>query len=155
MKLGMRTIGIFGVVATLMLAACGGDDDTPTPRPTATKLPATATPAPVATTAPTPTAEPTFKRGGTLKYAYGAPSLTHLDPIGITRSMVHMMVALSYSRLVGVDRGETPADVFFATDQLAEDWEISADGKTITFGPASRGEVPRRASGERSGVDIS
>ena len=133
MKLGMRTIGIFGVVATLMLAACGGDDDTPTPRPTATKLPATATPAPVATTAPTPTAEPTFKRGGTLKYAYGAPSLTHLDPIGITRSMVHMMVALSYSRLVGVDRGETPADVFFATDQLAEDWEISADGKTITF----------------------
>ena len=48
MKLKMKTIGLLGVVAALMLGACGGDDDTPTRiSPTATAVPgvsSTATP---------------------------------------------------------------------------------------------------------------
>ena len=57
MRQRMRTVGLLGVVATLILAACGGDEDTPTP--VLTTLP-TPTAAPVAATPiPTPTSEPT------------------------------------------------------------------------------------------------
>ena len=57
MRLRMRTVGLIGVVAALLLAACGGDDDTPTtvPQATATSVP-TATPAPTAL--PTATQNP-------------------------------------------------------------------------------------------------
>ena len=55
--------GILALVASIVLAACGGDDPTPTaaPQPTATPVPeqATAAPAPAATAEPAPAATPT------------------------------------------------------------------------------------------------
>ena len=51
MRLRMRTIGLLGVSMALLLAVCGGDDDTPTPRPTAAP---TATGAPASTSTPVP-----------------------------------------------------------------------------------------------------
>ena len=53
----LNRIGLLGVVATLMLAACGGDDDTPT------RVPPTATAVPGATSTPTPVTPPSGPRG--------------------------------------------------------------------------------------------
>ena len=51
MRLRVRTIGLLGVILALLLAACGGDDDTPTPQATAAP---TATTVPAATSTPVP-----------------------------------------------------------------------------------------------------
>ena len=86
MKLRFRTLGLLGMVAALALAACGGDDDTPAPQPTARPPQATATPAdtptpivitvagtpmvvtatPAPTSTPAPTAVMTREPTGTL-----------------------------------------------------------------------------------------
>ena len=85
-QLRLKKIGLLGIVTALALAACGGDDDTPTPRLTATRVAATATPAdtptpivitvagtpmvvtatPAPTSTPAPTAVMTRKPTGTL-----------------------------------------------------------------------------------------
>ena len=64
MRLNMRTIGLLGVVAALTLAACGGDDDTPT------RVPPRATAIPGATAAPTATADTTGKATGVLNVLF-------------------------------------------------------------------------------------
>ena len=64
MRLNMGTIGLLGVVATLTLAACGGDDDTPT------RVPPRATAIPGATAAPTATADTTGKATGVLNVLF-------------------------------------------------------------------------------------
>ena len=124
MKISMRMIGLFGVIAALLLAACGGDDGTPTPP----RAQPTATPAPTATPPPASME----KHGGTLSYAFSSPEVGNLDPLLSTRSMAHTVAGNAYSQLLWLERTPGTNDVAMMPD-LAESWDISADGKTITF----------------------
>ncbi len=115
---------VFLVVA-LIVAACGGDDATPTPRPpTATPVPqATATPTP----APTPTPVSRIKRGGILRSRVGInpnPWNTLEGPISASFPLFQPVM----SSLIQFDmvKNEIKGD-------LAESWTISDDGLTIIF----------------------
>ena len=112
------------VVTTLIVAACGGDDDptaTTAPRPTVAPT-AVPTAAPTATTAP---AEPT--RGGTIRTRMlPFPSWDTYNVRGgfsfiFVASMVNGLIHLSVD-----DPGVIVPD-------LAESWNVSADGTVYTF----------------------
>jgi peptide/nickel transport system substrate-binding protein len=149
------TAGALG--ATGLLAACGGDDDddddaaeptsAPAAQPTATTAagttPAASTPAataaggttPAATTpaagttpaaATTPAAE--GQQGGTLILGYGIQQLLNLDPPRVQAGIVAgELVSNLFSSLVQFDES------LAIMPDLAEDWEITADGLEYTF----------------------
>ena len=137
---------IVGIVA-LVVAACGGGDPTPTPRPTAisqvTPQPtATSALAPTATSAarqtatPTPTVVPPTatpsgpepRYGGILQtrtpfdwpvwdtfHAFGGFSST------IVRNLLSNLIQFERTSLTDIE------------GDAAESWEVSGDGKTVTF----------------------
>ena len=142
MRLRMRTIGLLGMVTALAIAACGGDDDTPTSRATATRVAATATPAdtptpivitvagtpmvvtatPAPTSTPAPTAMMTRKPTGTLNV---------IDELGTEQYLPRLATAespLNYlgDPLVWWDWGEDGP----TNEAILESWDLvaNADG---------------------------
>lgn len=119
---------IFGVATafSLLIAACAGAAPTATAGPTAT--PAKATPAPTATTAPPPPApreQP--RRGGTLNSAnYAEPS--HLDLQQGQNIHWTQLLKPAYDGLLQLDENAN------IVADLAQTWQISADGTVVTFG---------------------
>jgi peptide/nickel transport system substrate-binding protein len=96
--------------------------------------PTTAAPAPTtAAPAPSPTKPPVAqpKYGGTLRYPISAapPSFdTHRRP-----SYAPVFTLPVFSNLLTFDETKTTANLNTIVPDLAEKWDISADGKTITF----------------------
>ncbi len=137
-----------GLVLVLVAAACGGDEDeTPTaPQPTSTTPagePTPTTPAgePTPTTpavAPTPTSVPVVGEvpipGGTLTMlgydpdSYDTTAASYWEG-GISKSFTHIKLT-SYAF-----GGEDPLNSLDRTPHpdLAESWDISPDGLTVTF----------------------
>ncbi|HUS16007.1 MAG TPA: peptide ABC transporter substrate-binding protein [Chloroflexia bacterium] len=143
---------VAGVLAALLLTACGGPDPTPTapaggaPAATAVLTAAPSTPVPpvantavagattgaatTATSAATTVAPPGGMGGGggTLRWSNeGVSELDTLDPPKTQSSNSVMAAALIYEGLVRLDAklNVQPAG--------AESWDISPDGKTYTF----------------------
>ena len=102
---------------------------TATPPPDATIRP-TNTPAPTATprAAPTPTPSAGPKYGGTLLMSAYADT-KDWDPLGSSSLSSVISYSQLYNQIVQYDTVDTN-DI---TGDLAEDWEISADGLTYTF----------------------
>jgi peptide/nickel transport system substrate-binding protein len=126
-----RTVAIILSLALLiaaLLTGCNVADPAPAPAPTATPESPTATTAPVAES-PTdvpPTPTPSIPQGGslTIRLAGDVPNLKPWD----LRSRDEEIVAdLLYNGLVRLDPALRPRP------DLAERWEIAADGQTITF----------------------
>ncbi len=136
------------LVAMLVLSACGGRADLPTPRPTATvaqlptattspstptALPATPTPVP-ATATPTPQRAtptppgPAIKRGGTLNLGVYLDSPT-LDIQKVRFTLATQSMYSSMNTLIQDD----PATHKQVVGDLAESWNVSGDGLTYTF----------------------
>ncbi|MBI2166302.1 MAG: hypothetical protein HYU29_07880 [Chloroflexi bacterium] len=120
------------ILASVLLVALACAKAAPTATPT--KAPVAA-PSPTARPAPTVTPTParTGKYGGTLSYAFSSPEVPHLDPLLFTPSMVHTVVGNSYSELLRLDRMTLGKNDITITPELAERWDISSDGLTITF----------------------
>ena len=139
-KLFSMTV-LVGIVA-LVVAACGGGDPTATPRPTA--APPTATPVPAQPTAtpvpapPTATPEamvggvpdfPDAKFGGTLiraKPSEGPGWDGHRERTENTQDIIDPV----YDQIIMVDPHNQTGGM---VNQLADSWEISADGLTYIF----------------------
>ncbi len=119
-------LSVLGVVV-LIVAACGGDDATATPRPTARP---TATSPPAATPTPAPTATPAGPqpvRGGTFNF-WMTRNPTTMD-INRARSSANWMTVLPQMNWLVQNfqsrKGPGP--------DLASSWSVSDDGKTWTF----------------------
>lgn len=67
--------------------------------------------------------------GGTLRFAVG--SITSLDPVFITDDMSYYAASQVYSTLIRTVAAEDGG--FETVPDLAESWEVSEDGTTITF----------------------
>ena len=132
----------YGLLAiTLMISACAPAASSPAvPTPTAatpsqsqpvstpTASPAIAAPVPRATqVAATPTSTAP-KRGGVLTFANTADPPT-LDPHQMESNISYSIVYSHYSGLTRWDSSDTSVMV----PDLAEKWEVSADGKTYVF----------------------
>ncbi len=124
----MLLLGVLVAVLALVAAGCGGDDDAAAPEPApAPAEPAEPAPAEPAEPAPAEPAEPAEEPAEqTLRIAIGTepPSL---DPGLATDTTSSMVVQNILDPLVtlGDDLSPQPA--------LAESWEISPDGLTVTF----------------------
>jgi peptide/nickel transport system substrate-binding protein len=113
------------LTATLLVTACGpaapaAAPAAPTPTTAAPAAAAPAAAAPVATSAAPP------KSGGILKVGMQADP-TSLDPQKISLTAAFHVTEQIYSRLVRLKPDLT------VEPDLAEKWDISADGKTYTF----------------------
>jgi peptide/nickel transport system substrate-binding protein len=130
------------VVSTL-LAACGGDDETPTPTTAAaaatptqpitvqqnvTPTPATSAGTPASAPTATATSAPsTGASGGSVTFARQVDS-ENLDPV-IQDGNINIWVFMSmYDQLIGV-----ADDGIGLAPRLAESWDISDDGTEYTF----------------------
>ena len=126
MRLKMRRIGLVGIVAALALAACGGDDATPMPRPTAAP--------PAATAIPADTPEPvTIIIAGTPMVVTATPSpkstpwptaVATRKPTG-TMNVVDNLGTEQY--LMRLSTTETP--LWYIGESLVW-WDCEADGPT-------------------------
>ena len=114
-------------LTVLAMAACGGEESPePAEPPAPAATPATAAPMP----APTPTAaieEP--RHGGTLLRAH-ATDPAGFDPVQDTSIAALDLIAPIYSQLLRVD---TEADDGALRPELAEQWAVGNDGRSITF----------------------
>jgi peptide/nickel transport system substrate-binding protein len=137
-----------GMSLSPLLAACGGEDATPTatsaPAAQATATPSGAVASPTQGVAATPTtgaastptaaaatpttAAPEGKQGGTLRLGFNVQQLLQLDParISIGRVAGHLLPNI-FSALVQFD------EQLNVVPDLAESWEISDDGLNYSF----------------------
>ena len=123
---------IIGLVVGLVVAACGGDDPTATPRPTSTPRP-TVTPAAVATATPAAMMSevpdfPEAKYGGTIlrfKPSEGPTWDGHRERTENTHDIVDTM----FDQIIMVN----PHKQGELVGQLATDWDVSNDGTVYTF----------------------
>ncbi len=114
-------LGVLGAALAVLMAvslACGAEE-TATPAPTA---------APVPTTAPVPTAAPAGQPvyGGIVRHAVSLECFSLDPPYGLGGSCA-MINYLMYDKIVGLDPEMN------LVPQIAESWEISADGKAIVL----------------------
>ena len=109
------------VALTTFAAACGGSDDTG--EPASTDAPSTA-PAGTDSSAPSEPAEPS--EGGTFRGAYYV-GVSRFDPHKATSSFDNTLLFITYDRLVhqAPDASAVPG--------LAESWDFSEDGSSLTF----------------------
>jgi len=92
-----------------------------------------AAPAPVAAPAPAAPARSTGPQyGGTQVRVIQQGRLPHLEPIMTVTGTVHPEANLVYTRLVRWDWDESPNKPVIKPD-MAEKWEVSRDGLTMTF----------------------
>ncbi|MHB1416461.1 MAG: ABC transporter substrate-binding protein, partial [Chloroflexota bacterium] len=132
LKLSTAAVGVG------LLQACSPDaEPTPAPQPTAVKPAAqvpqapTAVPAQAPTAAPTqaPTAAPTKpagpKKGGTFTLAY-TPTIMEFNPVKLDPGNYAFQRAM-FNTLAHYD------PQLNLVPELAEKWDFSADGKTVTF----------------------
>ena len=117
-RLHLNKIGLLGMVAALALAACGGDDDTPTPADTPTPIVITVAGTPIvvtATPAPTIAAPPPAPKGNLNVVMPTLANENFIQRLGVGLEVVHWQVA---ETLLWVDKdlGLEP--------RLAESWEI-------------------------------
>jgi peptide/nickel transport system substrate-binding protein len=138
-KAGFSRLLRYGALAVagillLVILACG-DDDTPTPRPTATSPPdATATPQPTATPRPTATtvvALPVGKQGGILNQAavFGAPHWSSLQEGGPISASMDPFSNL----LIEYGLNQDTDDQLEIRGDIADSWTLGANGTTYTF----------------------
>jgi len=131
------TLLLIGVVVFLLGLGCGSSEPSPTrvPQPTAAPVPQAsavpaATPTPVRATpivVPQPKAGPNY--GGTLRYTWwGLGSIKSLDPHYSFSYSEYMVNYAMYNNLVEI----TAPDGVIGPD-LAQSWDFSQDGKTVTF----------------------
>ena len=142
---GTRLLSIVAIIGVLVLASCGGGEPTATPAATPTAMPqatstqvpsvptqpptATARPVPTATSTsipPTPTAEP--KYGGRLTLRLIRP-LPPLDSYSAAALIVHYAIMPILNNLIMLE----PYELDRIVGDLAESFEVSADGLTHTF----------------------
>lgn len=123
----------FGLVLSLAAAVACSSNPTPAlqvPVPTATTAPVpgqpTATPAPKTTSTPTQAAMEQPRRGGILKVALNM-NLKGLDNAFETSTTYLSVRHALYNSIVDVDE-----DLKVVPD-LAQSWDISSDGKKVTF----------------------
>ena len=122
-----RTIGIFaGLVALMLLAACGGEAATPTetPGPAATSAPA-AVPASPAAGEESPPEEGAAPGAAKFVQLYVDPPT--LDPHLTTDATSARIIVEVFGGLVTIDPN---LDI---VPDLAESWDISGDGRVYTF----------------------
>ncbi|MFP5326027.1 MAG: ABC transporter substrate-binding protein, partial [Acidimicrobiia bacterium] len=105
-------------ILSLLVAACGTDQATPSEEVGASSQPSMEASAAPASEAPT--------SGGTLVVAIGSDP-GHLNPAITTSGATHTASELLYNGLVGLDEELNPVP------ELAEDWDVSEDGTTYTF----------------------
>ena len=147
-------ISLAAVLLVGLAAACGGEDPTDTPRPTATSAPPTVPPTPTeammeeptdtpAAMAPirTPTAVPTATlppspdevlgviRGGVINMqAYAPPDAgMFFEPINYNNYHVNPIVNQI------IETNPETADLLDIRGDLAQEWEVSDDGTVFTF----------------------
>lgn len=144
-----------GLIVLLVIAACG-EEATPTPVPATPTTPAepTATPEPTATLAPGETPEPTATTaptvavptptpttapvvgeqplsGGTLRtFGFDPPTF---DTTRTTSFAPAEILSFTHIRLTRWDFSDPLALNFTPNPDLAESWDVSEDGLTITF----------------------
>ncbi len=135
-----RTFGLFLVIAATVLVlvalvACGAPKPTPTPAQSAPPTPTRVAPASTATptaapAAPTPTPAPQVgakpQYGGTLRFAT-RNEIDTLDPNYSALSGTYTVFYALYNQLFQIDKDGN------LLPSLAQSWDISADGKTITL----------------------
>ena len=128
-----RKVLLLGAVALLgVLAACAGDDETPTPTVPAGSTPTATSPAGVATPTATTVSDvvPTGdKYGGTLRFAKHSTPTRYEPQQGGIGSMYPMKPI--YERLITADVSNSTTLSY--VPNLAESWETQDGGKTIIF----------------------
>ena len=130
-----RGLGVLGAALAVLLAvslACGADDTaTPAaaPAPAATLAPVP-TAAPGATAVPAPTTAPVAdvgpRYGGNLRLARNVEAYTMDPTFSYEYSSLWAMYSVFNSLVILDNQAQIQPD-------LAESWEFSPDGKTITF----------------------
>ncbi len=141
---GLGFLTLLTTVALVMASCGGGEDETPAPRtPQPPTVPApTATPAPPPTSTATPTPSPTptpgiptpvintqGKRGGTLSLRAVTQAVAY-DTVDVRGQADYHTIGALFNNLIWPDPyGNGTALV----GDAAERWQISADGKVITF----------------------
>ena len=143
----VTVLGTLSIVVALIVVACGGGDDaTATPRsqqqptavpPTATTAPTgagpTARPQATPTATPRPTLPPStvIKRGGTLRLPQFHDLITP-DPsnTGLYQTF-YLMADFVWNGLVRFDNKRWSD--FDVVGDLATEWDVSADGTSVTF----------------------
>ena len=119
---------VIGVAVTTLVAALAcGSEATPTPR--ATAAPATAMPGPTTVPVPTAPAMGQPRQGGDLRVAgiQGGLTLRTLDPHFSVQADEYQVMFSIYNNIVKLGPN---LDI---QPDLARDWEISNDGRAITF----------------------
>ncbi|HUG17010.1 MAG TPA: ABC transporter substrate-binding protein [Thermomicrobiales bacterium] len=129
-------LGLALPAVSALLAACGGDDETPAPAAEATatqpitvdqNITPTAATGPTAAPAPPTTAPAAGPSGGSVTFARQVDS-ENLDPV-IQDGNINIWVFMSmYDQLIGV-----ADDGIGLSPRLAESWDISDDGTEYTF----------------------
>ena len=136
-------------ISLLLVAACGGDDDTPTPRPTATNVPPTATPAdtptpivitvagtpivvtatPGPTVAPTATTVPVAQRTAEIVVAYDRFNDDFLSAAAFN----HELVSDIFDPLWEIDPEQVrQLQTIVLEPALVQKWSSSSDLRTFT-----------------------
>lgn len=146
----MKRVVLLMVLAVFMglAAACSGPANTPTPPATAIRTPtpaatATAVPTAVATKAPTSTPAPVatatpapqskVRTGGIFRIAITYPA-GNIDPVYHDTEAGRMFGWPGYDGLVSQRQDTDNVDqAYEIVPALAERWDVSADGKTLTF----------------------
>jgi peptide/nickel transport system substrate-binding protein len=127
-----RRTALVAVAAALLATACGGDDDDDAGASTSPAASADAGSTPGASTASVPATEPSAPGdvptdpAGVLRFGhYYEPS--RMDPHRAANAGDGLALFLTYDRLVHLDPESNPIP------GLAESWEYSPDGLTLTF----------------------
>jgi peptide/nickel transport system substrate-binding protein/oligopeptide transport system substrate-binding protein len=117
-------VGVFGLLATLVLAACGTQAGGPA---------GSATPAPAATAAPEPATAEAAPAGGnapadTLRWSLeGVSDLSSIDPAKPGDAPTITAINLIFGGLIRLD------EQLEVQPDGASEWKVSADGKVYTF----------------------
>ncbi len=136
-KVSVRTKAFLILLSTLLvLALACSSKEAPTPTPTSKQPTSTATAVPTPTVAvarPTPQPTPTQavkvegpQSGGVIRYALNR-GFDNMDPVFISERGFRPVMFAIYNNLVQLMPDGSVAP------ELARSWEISADGKTVTF----------------------
>jgi len=145
MRSRIRILGLLGVITALALAACGGDEDTPTPADTRTPIivagtpvVVTATPAPTNTPAPTSTPAPRMPEG-ILNVVLNSLASENWNPRMDNPDHRPLWGALG-DQLYGY--GKTEPFVLDPSAGLVDSVDIDVQGSTVTMTVVIKSGIP-------------